>query len=180
MTRRTIDIEYFNWMWHLVRPGAPRRRKTYNRLLLYLHETEFVYSIQNDANRAADGINLRYRFAYDYAGIEDAENYISGPCSILEMLIALSLRCEEHIMDDPDIGDRTSQWFWLMIFNLGLDSMSDDKFNIGYVQERVSAFLNREYEPNGVGGLFVVENCRRDLRTVEIWYQMCWYLSSLL
>lgn len=180
MTRRTIDIEYFNWMWNLVRDGAPRRRKSYSRLLVYLYETEFVYSIQNDSNRAADGINLRYRFLYDYAGIEDAENYINGPCSVLEMLIALSLRCEEHIMDDPDIGDRTSQWFWLMISNLGLDSMSDDKFNIEYVQERVSAFLNRDYEANGVGGLFVVENCRRDLRTVEIWYQMCWYLSSLL
>lgn len=42
------------------------------------------------------------------------------PCSVLEMIIALAIRLEEHIMDDPDIGNRTGQWFWDMIVSLGL------------------------------------------------------------
>ena len=41
------------------------------------------------------------------------------------MMIALAIRCEEHIMDDPDAGDRTGQWFWSMLVSLGLGSMDE-------------------------------------------------------
>ena len=41
-------------------------------------------------------------------------------------------------------------------------------------------FLNREYEPNGRGGLFTVNNSPADMRTVEIWYQFMWYLNEFL
>ena len=37
-------------------------------------------------------------------------------CSVLEMMIALAIRCEEHIMDDPDVGNRTGQWFWKDVY----------------------------------------------------------------
>lgn len=63
--------------------------------------------------------------------------------SVLEMLIALSIRLEEHIMDDPEIGDRTGQWFWNMITNLGLGSMDDRKFNENRVEDIVTRFLER-------------------------------------
>ena len=96
------------------------------------------------------------------------------------MLIALAIRCEEHIMDDPDIGNRTGQWFGGMIDNLGLGSMYDENFDRDYVDEKIGIFLNRDYERNGKGGLFTVKHCKYDLRTVEIWYQMCWYLDYIL
>ena len=53
--------------------------------------------------------NLRYRFGREIklpSGIISSEldNY---PCSVLEMLIALSIRCEETIMTDEEYGDRT-------------------------------------------------------------------------
>ena len=102
------------------------------------------------------------------------------PCSVLEMLIALAMRCEEHIMDDPDIGNRTGQWFWSMITNLGLGSMTDAKFDRVKINHVILIFLDRKYKPNGEGGLFTVRNCPRDLRTIEIWYQMCWYLDDIL
>lgn len=93
-------------------------------------------------------------------------------------MIALAVRCEEHIMDDPDIGDRTGQWFWNMIVSLGLGSMTDERFDGEYVDEVVDIFLNREYERNGEGGLFTVNDTDRDMRNVEIWYQMHWYLNE--
>ena len=43
-----------------------------------------------------------------------------------------------------------------------------------------STFLNRQYEADGRGGLFIVRNSRFDLRTVEIWYQAMWYLDEVL
>ena len=83
-------------------------------------------------------------------------------------------------MDDPDVGDRTGQWFWSMITSLGLGSMTDDRFDWHYTHTVVTRFLNREYEPNGKGGLFTIRNCHRDLRKVEIWDQLCWYLGTIM
>lgn len=151
---------------------------SYRKLLAVLHNTEFVYSIPKDENRAEDGLSLRYRFAL-LKGDGDLAECLTGPCSIFEMMVALSIRCEENIMDDPSVGDRTAQWFWEMIANLGLNSMTDDRYDRRFVEDVISRFLDRDYEPDGKGGLFRVRNCRRDLRTVEIWYQLCWYLDSI-
>ena len=83
-------------------------------------------------------------------------------------------------MSDPVVGNRTGQWFWNMIVNMGLGGMDDVKFDGLYTDAVVGKFLAREYEQNGKGGLFTVEGCRYDLRGIEIWYQMCWYLNSIL
>lgn len=182
MTRNELNNEYFEWMYQLVCNEKYPKRLSYRKLLSHLHSMEFIYIIGMDGNRAEDGIDLRYRFGYEHQYEEPMiATYLDDrPCSILEMLTALAIRCEEHIMDDPDIGNRTGQWFWSMIDNLGLGAMNDAKFNKGYLDSTITKFLNREYERNGNGGLFTVESCNRDLRTAEIWYQMCWYLDDIL
>lgn len=177
-----LNDEYFNWICDLVE-GDISHRESYIKLLSYLHSKEFTYTIEYDGNRADDGIDLRYRFIYfEYPHDEGRlAGYLDdGPCSILEMMVALAIRCEEHIMDDPDEGDRTSRWFWEMIDNLGLGSMSDSRFDSIYVERAISRFLNRDYGEDGSGGLFTVKNYNRDLRTVEIWCQMCWHLDEIL
>ena len=57
--------------------------------------------------------------------------------------------------------------------------MDDIRFDERYVDEVIDIFLNREYAENGEGGLFTV-NGYEDMRTVEIWYQMCWYLADFV
>lgn len=83
-------------------------------------------------------------------------------------------------MDNPQIGDRTGQWFWGMIVSLGLGNMDDSRFDKAFVSQVLETFINREYSPEGVGGLFTIRYCEQDLRDVEIWYQMCWYLDRLI
>lgn len=173
-----INNEYFEWMFNLMSGESCSKEFSFRKLLMLLHNIKFVYSIPKDKNRAADGISLRRRFAAQN-GYEDLSDCLDGPCSVLEMMVALAIRCEENIMDDPGIGDRTKQWFWEMIANLGLNGMYDSIFDRRVVEEAVERFLNREYEPDGRGGLFRVRNCETDLRTVEIWYQLCWYLDSI-
>lgn len=182
MTRNELNRKYFEWMYQLVCDGKYFERLSYRKLLNHLHDIEFTYIIGMDGNRAEDGIDLRYRFGYEcqYNNPMIATYLDDRPCSVLEMLIALAMRCEEHIMDNPDIGNRTGQWFWNMITNLGLKDMSDSNFESYHIEAVISNFLNRKYNRNGKGGLFTVKNCDRDLRTVEIWYQMCWYLDELL
>ena len=111
---------------------------------------------------------------------DEVLDILDGPCSVLEMMIALAIRCEENIMDDPNIGDRTSQWFWGMVVNLGLGSMVDCRFDKQFVDETIRIFLNRKYAPNGNGGLFTIRDCDKDLRKVEIWHQLCWYLDKIV
>ena len=179
MTRDELVNRYFDWMYQLV---VDRYSKlSYRRLFVKLHSTEFIFGIPMDGNRAEDGIDLRYRFGreYSYPDTMIASFLDDRPCSILEMMTALAIRCEEHIMDDPDIGNRTGQWFWSMLVNLGLGSMYDAKFDKHYVDEVLERFLEREYERNGEGGLFIVNN-GRDMRTTEIWYQMNYYLSEVI
>lgn len=182
MTKDELNNAYFEWMYQLVCNERYSRRLSYRKLLYLLHDTEFTYMIPMDGNRAEDGTDLRYRFGYEnaYESPMIATYLDNRPCSVLEMMIALAIRCEEHIMDDPDIGNRTGQWFWNMIVNLGLGSMNDAKFNKNYAREIIQKFLNREYGRNGEGSLFTVRHCRADLRSVEIWYQMCWYLDENL
>ena len=98
---------------------------------------------------------------------------------ILEhMMVALSIRMEKDIMEDLRYGDRTSQWFWTMVNNLGLGSMTDSKFNEEEADYIIDRFINHNYEPNGKGGLFIVDG-DEDLRDEEIWVQMCWYINTL-
>lgn len=178
MNRRELTEAYFQWMCRLVCTGQER---SYRTLLRYLHSREFVYSLPMDGNRADDGMDLRYRFGAecDIPNPVIAHELDNKPCSILEMMVALSVRCEEHIMEDPDIGDRTGQWFWSMIRNLGLDAMTDSRFSASKADDILDRFLERRYKRNGEGGLFYIPYCEQDLRGVEIWYQMCWYLSSM-
>lgn len=183
MTRNELNSEYFNWMCQLVSDEKRySRRLSYQKLLHFLHSVDFNYTLEMDGNREEDGIDLRYRFGYEnsYNSSMIATFLDDKPCSVLEMMIALAIRCEEQIMDDPDIGNRTGQWFWNMIVNLGLGSMTDEKFNRHYANTIIERFLNREYERDGKGGLFTVKHCRYDLRNVEIWYQMCWYLDEIV
>ena len=182
MTQNEIKNEYFEWMYSIACGNRYSKSISYRKLLMLLHQIDFRYSILKDENREEDGIDLRYRFATAISShddlIESIAEDLDGPCSVLEMILALAIRCEESIMDDPQIGDRTGQWFWGMINNMDLGSMTDDRFDKKYVIERVDIFLDRKYKPDGKGGLFRIRNCDQDLRRVEIWYQLCWYLDN--
>lgn len=181
MTKNEIIDEYFEWLSYVVCGEQYESEVSYRKLLTHLHEVEFTYILPMDENRAGNGINLRYRWALD---IDEDTDYIldvlDGPCSVLEMMVALALHCEENIMDDPMYGNRTGQWFWGMVNNLGLGAMYDKLYDERYVDEVITRFLNREYERDGRGGLFTIKNCKYDLRDVEIWHQLSWYLSTIV
>lgn len=147
--------------------------RSYSKLFEYLYSRDFEWSILMDRNRAIDGIELRYKYGC-------SNDILDEPCSVLEMLIALAVRIEEQIMTNYDEGNRTGQWFWTMLTNMGLNSYDDDNFDEDMVEYIVDRFLNREYEYNGEGGgLFILDNPCQDLRDTEIWYQANWYLGEM-
>lgn len=173
-----LNSRYFEWLTAKVGTGG-RRRVSYSRLFHILHNVAFSWFVPNDDNRGADGLRLRTIFIDELFPFEDDDIVISGPCSILEVLVALAIRCENDIMLDLERGDRTSTWFWLMLNNLDLTRYTDSAFTDEAaleIEDKLSIFVNREYEFNGSGGLFPLKHPETDQRAVEIWYQMNAYL----
>lgn len=179
MLNNDIYEQYFNWLCDIVNVSTV----SYDKLLRLLHRTKFRWINIRDKNRAEDGTDLRFRFRKSIDGLSRNEVlnwHDKEPCSVLEMMIALAIRAEEQIMDDPQVGNRTTQWFWGMVSSLGLTGMSDNMFDLIKVKDIIERFLNREYSPDGKGGLFTIRDCEYDLRDVEIWTQLCWYLDRFV
>jgi hypothetical protein len=137
----------------------------------------FTYEDDFDSNRAADGEELRWRYVYEGGGDKDILKW-EEPCTVLEMMIALCFHMN-NIMENSDEEYSVAYWFWMMISNLELDGMNDSKFSTAKVKDIIFRFMNREYEPDGKGNIIRIENCKSDLRDVEIWWQMCWFLDSI-
>lgn len=178
--KKEMKRRYFEWMCQLVCDNRYFSHEQHSKLLRYLDDRQFVYTMDMDGNRAADGEDLRYRFGRDqgYGDRLVATFLDDRPCSILEMMVALAVRCEEHIMEDPDAGNRTGAWFQVMIDSLGLNKMTDQGFNLQYMDRVIDRFLDRTYSPDGSGSLFRIEHPYEDMRGVEIWYQMFAYLND--
>lgn len=174
---RDIKHNYYIWLLGLV----DCKHERYGKLLSFLDGIEFTYILDMDGNRYEDGIYLRYRFGHtkDISQAEIAAELDNRPCSVLEMMVALAVRCEEEIMSNSNYGDRTYIWFMEMISSLGLEDMTDDNFDEEYVETIVHNLLKRDYAKDGRGGLFTIPYCEHDLREVEIWYQAMWYLSEI-
>lgn len=157
---------YFNWLKAMAMPKR-KDAEFYHDTLLYMHGIEFKVIHPNDRNRELDGRELRAYFR-DETGIAYDSN---EPASVLEVLLGLAWRCDD-IVGGADRG--TSYWFRILLENLSLDG----SFNIRNASYVINKFNNREYENSEVGCLFPSSDEGARLADVELWYQMCWYLTD--
>lgn len=179
-TEDELFNEYFEW---LTRPLQQiKSEQKYDLLLRRLHTIDFLWSVPNDDNRGLDGVQLRE----DFIDKSNLDIYcwsllLNRPCTVLEMLIALSIRIED-IMDDMGESSNPDGWFWEMIQNLGLLYYTDEYFyRLGgpmEVPKIVGVMLSRGYGRDGRGGLFPLRRPNLDQRKVELWYQMNAYLHE--
>ena len=178
MISNRIRNDYFNWIYEMMCDGLD---ESYYKLFDYLYNCQFVWTIPEDASRAIDGKNFRYQFGYLYSISRSTidETFGNSPCSVLEMLAALAYRCEDTIMSNTKLGDRTAQWFWSMLSSIGISNQTDEVFNASLVGHKIYIFLNRTYKKNGKGGAFTIHDKSKDMRRVDLWYQMCYYLNEL-
>lgn len=172
-----IYNEYFIWVCDQVIPNNP----DYTRLLDKLNGIEFVTTHPMDDSRLADGLNLRFEFGYAKGYSRDAIRaaFDQYPCSVFEMMAALAIRCENQIMENDKFGDRTPFWFAHMIQSLGLEGQTNFSYDELYVDEVIFDFLNRNYDETGAGSLFYVPNPSKDMRSLDLWYQMHEFLRTI-
>ena len=156
--------DYYLWLDSLVNDG------NHELLIRYLYGHPYRWQFTLDENRAAGGINLRRKFAFDYAiDIQDVED---GPCSILEMLIALAERMTDLLT--MDIYD----WFWDLIRNLKLDQFDDQHFDERGITYILNVWLDRAYDESGNGSLFPLTRYSGDCRNLDTWSQMNIWISE--
>lgn len=167
--------KYFKWLKSQVEfLDFP---ETYDRLFVILNEKIFTYKHPMDKNRALEALQLRddYRRETGRRGISNGL-----PATVLEVLVSIAKRMN-YICASFD-EDRTKEIFWRLLANLDLSRMSDpyyeDTGGDGRVGIILNNFLERNYNPDGRGGLFPMDKPRQDQREVEIWYQMNQYLSD--
>ena len=172
--------QYFYYLYNICMRGK-NPNISYKKLFLHLHATPFEVKLDKDINRAYDALEMRKNYLKKYSSDLDILNYMNTeyPCSVLEVIVALAMRCEDTIMANTEYGDRTTQWIWQMIVSLGLGGQSDERYDTKDVDNKLYIFMNRKYDRNGRGGLFTIKKTLKDLRKVEIWCQMLWYLDTI-
>jgi hypothetical protein len=168
-----IEETYFKWLYHKVASvDFPTPSLTYWALLRELHNTEFVWLLPGDDNRAEDGIDVRKEFLNQMRFARD-EEWLRIPCSVLEMLIAFSRRAEFQ----TDMPAR--EWFWIFMSNLELEELNDAASGVDRkVAEILDRLIWRTYRRDGYGGLFPLHHTDHDQRKVEIWYQFAEYVMD--
>lgn len=171
-----VENAYFNWLCHkVIDTRFTEPSQTYWNLFRAMFGTEFVWTVAMDENRAVDGKDLRKEFIL-VADIPDNPEWREGtPCSVLEMLVAFSIRAEGM----TDIPYR--ELFWEFVGNLGLEDYHDacelDTQEIMSLQ-LLDTFIWRTYDYFGRGGICPITHPSKDQRTVDIWYQFCEYVAE--
>lgn len=165
-----LESAYFNWLSaKIMKIKNPTPSLTYWKLLRELQNTEFVWLVPMDDNRAEDGKELRHEFLR-LTGIRADEGWFDVGCSIFEMIVAMSGRASFQTDRSP------SDWFWEIMDNLGLSRYNDAEFKQHEVSDILYTLVWRTYDYNGNGGMFPIERPQYDQRKVEIWDQFSEYL----
>lgn len=170
--------QYNQWLLEKIR-GYDVKYSNYYRLLQLLFSIPYRYkSYKNgtDRDRYRDGMALRNEYAEssnDFYILEWEEE-----CTVLEMLIALAVKIDWVLMGVPD-KDNGYWWFWLMIKNLDLHKMTDDRFDEFYILQTIDGWLDRDIGYNGEGGLFPLHETDTDQRYESTWQQMNNYLLEM-
>lgn len=142
-----------------------------------MHNIEFDDSVHNDDNRSAEGRELRFEFIDDTQDLGEFDpeewDFISSPATLFEVLVALCRRLDFQ----AELG--VSNWYYVLIQNLGLKQYADNDVassQKGSITRKLNKLNNRTYSADGRGGLFPLKDPPNDQRTVELWYQMSYYI----
>lgn len=176
MDKAEISYGYFEWIASSLLVTKVENVNNPVRVLDILHSIQFVVRHRDDTNRVFDGEDLRYRFG-NVENIPDAviaATIDSRPCSVLEMMAALSLRAGENVFGYPIVKEGATWLFWEMCRNLDI---LDDKNSLMGIKEKVKAFLERDYRDDGRGNIFSFPGIDKDIRKAEIWNQAMVYIN---
>ena len=181
---------YLRWLEEFV--GASEYKgKSYIKLCNLLMKLPFacVEEIPLDENRKYDVQSLlretyiQSQSEWYRLEMDQVLEFPSIPISFLELIISLAIRIDSDFMRETNDVDNSREYFWMLIKNLGFLKYDDDSWtedSIIAVVNRVNTVQDRKYDFNGNGGLFPLKEAKIDQRNVQIWNQMCTFVSQNL
>ena len=181
--------KYFEWLCSLATGKEGNGESSYSLLLRILHDLYFLPILKLDYRQALNGKRLRFTFAStlheDIAEINALTDYLDetlGMCTMLELLISLSEDMTYSLLDS-DYETTTDRIFFELLCNLGLDLYKDEVIiedeNAYYDIEKIAdSVIERRFGYDGKGGIFPLENPKRDQRETLLQGEMNDYLEE--
>lgn len=167
-----LKSNYFEWLLDIIGGSCG-----YRKMLSTLFDIDYYWVVKFDDDRVKDGYLLRKT----YLGFIGSDGVIEGNISVLEVMIALAISCEDTIMHDRDIGDRTPNWFWMMCSNLKITGtrFGDQHYN-RFTEEEVRVIIDnmlaRRYGDDGKGSMFPCVKSVPNFSNLNLWLQLNQYL----
>lgn len=144
--------------------------KDFRRVLRRLYDTEFVWTIPLDADRAWYGMLIREVWL-ESSGFDTNSEWAKMGCSVLEMLLGLEgISFETFAEEIPD------GFFWEMLYNLGVLEYPDQQYVEHEIDDILSRFVWRNYDEYGRGGIFPRILAVDDQRELDLWHQCNGYI----
>ena len=168
-----VNNDYFCWLCNTY--FGEEYFSSHYRLVSAVFDCDFISIVENDCNREYDGLALRNEYEALYPEFE-GQVMLHERVNVLEVMIGLAKRMIFFG------GREVSDWLKEMMTNLGFgeDTTSDDVYDLyggdDYVYNTLDIFVNREYDPDGRGGLFPLDGTHANQREVALWYQMQAYI----
>ena len=188
MTMKTNNLSelYLEWLLRLINADN-YKGKSYIKLCSLLNKIPFKPIIELDKNREYDVQSL-LRETYtqsqsEWYRLENDEiiSFPKMPVSFLELIISLAMRIDLDFMREINGIDNTRIYFWILVRNLGILEYDDEHWGedaIISIVNRLNIVQDRKYDFDGKGGLFPLENAEVDQRNVQIWNQLCQFVSQ--
>lgn len=115
----------------------------YNVLLERLDSIPYEPN-QLNTDRYEDAEQLRIDYGIDN-NIKDVLIYFEATSiTVLEVLVALSMRLEKKVVPNNKKGDRTSQWFWALVNDIGLGKQDDERCDSNIIDKIVKEWMSEK------------------------------------
>ena len=160
---------YIHWVLTDKLGLTDKETKKYLYLVSAITDVEFVWRHPMDENRAIDGLELRQDFEYETGEFLDKSSGLMPNCTFFEMLAALSIRCENQLMRNLSVGDRTSKWFFEFLDNLEL---LDERLREDDIKDIAEGFMDGDID------MFPLKNKGIKQKNEQIWKQLSAYINE--
>ena len=181
--------EYLDWLLTLVNTGLryhklPLEYEKRSSMIKILFETRWSPLQSDDKLCYMDAIALREDFMERNDVLED-ELHMVDKCTVLELLISLSVKLDEDPILSPQIGCRPGDWFVTMLKNIYLwpceDETMDEEWSDTSIKQTLDIFVNRKYRDDGRGGNIFITNepKHQDYTLIGLWKQACMYAINI-
>ena len=177
-----LTQDYFDWLVKGLLQFNPETEQPLIEVCHMLFLRDYSATLQMDVAREKDGTLLRDIFTARLVGDAVVINGSpwKNPCSLLEMMIQLCVRMKEEFYTSyEDMCPVIKIIFMSMLHSLGILDENNDIVPVNLAHVYIDNFLHRNFEPNGKGSLFNLEDKTQDVdwRDVPIWNQMMAFVT---